>query len=862
MKYISLFIFVLLGLASSGYSQPQIIFKDGFETGVLDTTYWKANPGENGGVVKVVDSFQHVNANFGNSFYGAIIGRETDGDTTTNSLDLTLDLSGQSQVELSFQIKHNGDETQKKDGIYFSDDGGTSFKKVVDFDFSNWVGFAWGKLPPIDIDQLVLDNGLALTDKFVIRFQQYGNKGFSYDYGGNYDGLVIDNVVVQVPKTEFSRLPFTDDFEEPNNPKNSWHVGNANYPANTSIYNTVRPGSVVGIYDNYQNVAGDGHSMFLGMQNDGASTTSVLDLHLNLLGHNQVELILSVKHNGDETHDQDGIYFSDDGGTSFKKVVDFDFSNWVGFAWGKLPPIDIDQLALDNGLALTDKFVIRFQQYGNKGFSYDYGENYDGLVFDDVVVQVPKIKFSQLPFTDDFEDPNNPKESWHVSNANYPANTSRTNTVRPGSIVGIYDNYQGVTGSEYSMFIGRRNDGEHTASSIDLHLDLLNQKQVEFNFRLKDNGDETHEQDGIYFSDDGGASFKKMVDFNFSDWVDFTWGQLPPIDIDQLASENGLKLTNQFIIRFQQYGNKGFSYDYGENYDGLVIDDVVVQAPNVEYAQLPFTDGFENGIFENSWSQGHPEIPLTSLSGSAKPGGVVAVSRNYVPYNGEFSAVLGRLNNGTATTTALDLHLDLTKGENILLEYWIKDLADEQQTRDGLWFSNDSGTTFKKALQFKVDEWTNSQYQFMSLDINRMADSLNLPLTGGFVVRFQQHGSSRLGSDGIVIDNISVTGKTKPTTSVADAQAQTTPTFFALQQNYPNPFNPTTTIQYDLPQRENVKLTIFNTAGQQVKALVNGARKAGSHRITVDMQGQSSGIYFYRLEAGSFSMTRRMLFLK
>lgn len=100
------------------------------------------------------------------------------------------------------------------------------------------------------------------------------------------------------------------------------------------------------------------------------------------------------------------------------------------------------------------------------------------------------------------------------------------------------------------------------------------------------------------------------------------------------------------------------------------------------------------------------------------------------------------------------------------------------------------------------------------------------------------------------------------TTSVKTADLSAKPEAFLLRQNYPNPFNPTTTIQYDLPQQTKVQLAIFNTAGRRVKTLVNGARTAGYHSLTVDMQGLSSGIYFYRLQAGRFSQTQRMLFLK
>jgi photosystem II stability/assembly factor-like uncharacterized protein len=85
---------------------------------------------------------------------------------------------------------------------------------------------------------------------------------------------------------------------------------------------------------------------------------------------------------------------------------------------------------------------------------------------------------------------------------------------------------------------------------------------------------------------------------------------------------------------------------------------------------------------------------------------------------------------------------------------------------------------------------------------------------------------------------------------------------FDLTQNYPNPFNPSTTIRYGLPQRSHVLLTVFNTLGQQVATLVQQEEEAGYHDVRFDASGLSSGVYFYRLTAGSFVQTRKLLLLK
>jgi hypothetical protein len=85
---------------------------------------------------------------------------------------------------------------------------------------------------------------------------------------------------------------------------------------------------------------------------------------------------------------------------------------------------------------------------------------------------------------------------------------------------------------------------------------------------------------------------------------------------------------------------------------------------------------------------------------------------------------------------------------------------------------------------------------------------------------------------------------------------------FTLSQNYPNPFNPTTTIRYGIPSRSRVRLTVFNTLGQQVAILQSGEQDAGIHEVKFDGSGFSSGVYFYRIQSGSFTQTKRLLILR
>jgi len=85
---------------------------------------------------------------------------------------------------------------------------------------------------------------------------------------------------------------------------------------------------------------------------------------------------------------------------------------------------------------------------------------------------------------------------------------------------------------------------------------------------------------------------------------------------------------------------------------------------------------------------------------------------------------------------------------------------------------------------------------------------------------------------------------------------------YSLSQNYPNPFNPSTTIQYSVPSRSNVLLTVYDILGNAIETLVNEEKSRGTYLVNFDVSDQVSGIYFYRLQAGTFVETKKMLLLK
>jgi hypothetical protein len=88
------------------------------------------------------------------------------------------------------------------------------------------------------------------------------------------------------------------------------------------------------------------------------------------------------------------------------------------------------------------------------------------------------------------------------------------------------------------------------------------------------------------------------------------------------------------------------------------------------------------------------------------------------------------------------------------------------------------------------------------------------------------------------------------------------PKKFSLSQNYPNPFNPATVIRYGLPEKSHVHVEVFNLLGESVALLVDTEQDAGFHELRFDALNLASGVYVYRMRAGDFVETKKLVVLK
>jgi len=175
-----------------------------------------------------------------------------------------------------------------------------------------------------------------------------------------------------------------------------------------------------------------------------------------------------------------------------------------------------------------------------------------------------------------------------------------------------------------------------------------------------------------------------------------------------------------------------------------------------------------------------------------------------------------------------------------------------------IWTSNEpSGTS----IYFQVRSSTDPEYMGGWSDDIMMPGNLEDYLVDGD--RFVQY-KVLLGTTGQNLTPVleDVTVSWDEMVGVDDEHQSAKPSTFRLLPNYPNPFNASTIIQYNLPAVSDVKIEIYDLLGRKVETLYNGNQPAGSHSVIWDADGKSTGVYFYKIQAGDHTETKKMVLLK
>ena len=253
---------------------------------------------------------------------------------------------------------------------------------------------------------------------------------------------------------------------------------------------------------------------------------------------------------------------------------------------------------------------------------------------------------------------------------------------------------------------------------------------------------------------------------------------------------------------------------------------------------------------------------LTSVSGN------VTISDNTVLVS--FCGLYPLLNSGTIdgtvqiwnnganpTVTQIKEGGPCTIEDHILtLEKRVEQLVNEGVLNEG------QGNAFITKLDLSLLQIDKGKYRFALNILRAFINQVNSYVTEGLLT--EKEGQELISAANDIINMINDENNLPKSTNdnITEEIQSEQPEYYSLAQNYPNPFNPTTTIVYGLPEDASVVLKIYNVLGAEVMRFEEGGKTAGYHKVSFDASGLPSGIYIYRLQAGTFVDTKKMLFLK
>jgi PKD repeat protein len=524
----------------------------------------------------------------------------------------------------------------------------------------------------------------------------------------------------------------------------------------------------------------------------------------------------------------------------------------------------------------------------------------DEIKSDYIIVTEPGGDYANLPYSTGFET-GSFDQYWFTQSSNSEGRILITTANSPH------------TGSYHMTMDDNRNGSQYVQNEAWLHLNMAGKGDVELAFWWKEFSDESHTQDGVYFSDDGGAGFVKVYNLTGGN---STYREIV-LDVDALASSYGLSLTGTFVVKFQQYDN------YGISSDGMAFDDISVislEAPPVaDFVGDPtsgvapltvnFTDLSSGNPTSWSWSFGdggtstaqNPSYEYTdagtytvSLTATNAYGSDTETKTGYITVNppgawtvityDDFESGWGSYtdggndcarytggtyahqgncaadiqdNSGTASSFYHTAGYNVSGYTELEVEFWYIAISMDNSNED-FWVQYYDGSSWQTVATFaRSIDFNNGVFYNEVVAIS--SSQYNFPTNAK--LRFMCDASGNW--DDVYIDEIEFRGMsgTSGAARLADDNP-IVPDRFSLHQNYPNPFNPATDISFSLPTASNISLEIYNVLGQRVAVLAEGVYSAGRHTVTWDASRQSSGVYFYRLQADGFVATKKMMLLR
>jgi hypothetical protein len=294
-------------------------------------------------------------------------------------------------------------------------------------------------------------------------------------------------------------------------------------------------------------------------------------------------------------------------------------------------------------------------------------------------------------------------------------------------------------------------------------------------------------------------------------------------------------------------------------------DPTIIEVPNYSFelpdSYLPYVDGPSTGGKIKGWN-GPGSCSNTSNPGAGDaeiPGwttDTVKVSDSGIDARGAFDPQEGQFVGflmGSDTSVWNTTDYTILAGDIITLRVVARNVWAAELLRTELYFI-DAGNRVSLVSE---DAVLNTDYTWSELSVGFAADAI--PACIGKKLGVLLDNTSPAGSSWIDFDLVRINANHN-VTSVSATQLK--PSVFSLGQNYPNPFNPSTKILYTLQSMDKVRLSVFDVLGREVSVLVNDVQSAGQHEVTFIGGNLSSGIYFYKLQAGNRASTKKMILLK
>jgi photosystem II stability/assembly factor-like uncharacterized protein len=287
------------------------------------------------------------------------------------------------------------------------------------------------------------------------------------------------------------------------------------------------------------------------------------------------------------------------------------------------------------------------------------------------------------------------------------------------------------------------------------------------------------------------------------------------------------------------------------------------------YQNLTFAGAYGRGVFRSS--NGGTNWVLLDSGLTNKSILSLAVDSAGILFAGTYDGVFRSIDSGR-TWTHLNMGFANLQISSILALSDSTVLAAERQGY-GIFRSSNSGNSWSPvntgltelrvySLQshgLSIIAGTSNGGVFISSDRGSSWTRTNLlPSSNSSVYSLSNHPSGYVLAG---LSNGKIFRSTQPLTSV-QSDKQVFSKSFSLEQSYPNPFNPVTSIRFSIPRKSDVNLKIYNMLGQEVANLISQELNAGTYTIDWNPQGLPSGVYLYRLRAGSFSSTRKLIYLR